>query len=921
MRWFGANPERKRHPRRCIGLLALLRFRDCGGETRRQRRPTWRAGLLAVTLFNGCSGEPSEEPARDSAQSAVVAGMAPPLTDGLTRQPGFSTQSAVNEGMAPDPSTVAYVGSQVCGQCHQKQHQAWLGSHHQRAMLPATGETVAGDFTGAKLLAPAGTVAGDFTDAKLPATAEAADRDASVDAIGDPAAGPLVPPPEAEDRDASVVAQAPEAHGVRMLAEFSQADGRFLIGVHGPDGDWGRFEVRYTFGVAPLQQYLLALPGGRLQASRPAWNTLEGRWFDLRAGETIDHRDALHWTAPAYNWNFMCADCHSTAVRKGYDPASQTYRSEFAEVSVGCEACHGPGAAHARWTQGAAQPRARPAQPSLGTEDAAGPNSATGGTASARTRPKLAALADQQAQINACAPCHSRRSQLAEGFTPQRSYFDHYSPALLEEGLYHADGQILDEVYVYGSFLQSRMHEAGVTCGHCHEPHSAQLRTLGNALCTGCHNEAGRPDFPTLPLGRYDHPDHHLHAEDSAGSQCVNCHMPATTYMLVDDRRDHSFRKPRPDLNSSTGAPDACTRCHEDRDAHWAALTLATAFGGKDAAQPSRNQDAEQPRLQAQLVFATAASDQALQKALSGAQPHFGPVFAAARATLPTAETSLANIATNAQQPAMVRATALSLMAAYDRGISSLALRQGLRDAHPLVRIGALRGAARWDPMRRWREANRLLRDEFLAVRTEAAPLLAPALGHLTGAARNRLQTGIGEYLEVQAYNADRPEAHTNIGAIHLAVGAPDRAQAAFRKALALEPNWVPALVNLADLHRAAGRDAQAGPLLLQAHQIAPDAPAVLLARSLWLVRQHRQGEALPLLAEAARLAPTQTRYIFTYAIALHSAGQPGKALDLLDATLEQRPSDRQLLQTALSIAHEANLKRKALEYQRRLAG
>ena len=568
------------------------------------------------------------------------------------------------------------------------------------------------------LPATAATVVGGFTGATLPASGEAADVDAPASA------------------------QAPEAHGEQMLAEFSQADGQFLIGIDGPDGAWGQFEVRYTFGVAPLQQYLLALPGGRLQASRPAWSTLEGRWFDLRAGEIIDHADGLHWTAPAYNWNFMCADCHSTAVRKGYDAASQTYRTEFAEVSVGCEACHGPGAAHAQWPRGTVQQGAQPVPPTFRMEGAAGPSKATGRTAPPRTRPKLAALADQQGQVNACAPCHSRRSQLAEGFAPQRSYFDHYSPALLQEGLYHADGQMLDEVYVYGSFLQSRMHEAGVTCGHCHEPHSAQLRTLGNALCTGCHNEAGRADFPTLPLGRYDHPDHHLHAQESAGSQCVNCHMPATTYMLIDGRRDHSFRKPRPDLNASTGAPDACTGCHKDRDAQWAALALAAALPSKDPDKPR-------------------------------AQPHFGPVFAAARASLPTAETPLANIVTDARQPAMVRATALSLMAAYDRGISSLALQQGLRDAHPLVRIGALRGAARWDPMRRWREANRLLGDEFLAVRTEAAPLLAPALGRLTGAARNRLQTGIAEYLEVQAHNADRPEAHTNIGAIHSGCGRP----------------------------------------------------------------------------------------------------------------------------------------------------
>ena len=207
----------------------------------------------------------------------------------------------------------------------------------------------------------------------------------------------------------------------------------------------------------------------------------------------------------------MCADCHSTAVVKGYDRATRSYRTTFTEVSVGCEACHGPGSVHVE---------------------------------SAGERPPVGFPDSRQGEINACAPCHSRRAQLAEGFQPHRPFLDHYSPALLDDGLYFADGQIRDEVYVYGSFLQSRMHAAGVTCSDCHEPHSAGLRAEGNALCVACHNPIGREDFPTLPLGEFDHPDHHLHEPGTAGSRCVDCHMPARTYMVVDDRRDHGFRIP-----------------------------------------------------------------------------------------------------------------------------------------------------------------------------------------------------------------------------------------------------------------------------------------------------------------------------------------------------------------------------------------
>ena len=674
------------------------------------------------------------------------------------------------------------------------------------------------------------------------------------------------------------------------LTEFSQADGRYLIRTEGPDGRMASHQVRYAFGVAPLQQYLLPLPGGRLQAFGLAWDAAQGRWFDLHPGEGADPEDPLHWTGQGLNWNFMCADCHSTAVVKGYDAENRSYDTIFAEVSVGCEACHGPGSIHAAGGRATGQGFAL----GQGAGQVTGP-AWTAWDDSQTTRldiavvneggglwPELAALRAPAAQINACAPCHSRRSQLREGFAPHLAYLDYYMPALLEEGLYHADGQILDEVYVYGSFLQSRMHRAGVTCGHCHEPHSAQLRVAGDALCTSCHNEAGRPDFPSLSLGRYDHPQHHLHRAESPGARCVNCHMPARTYMLIDDRRDHSLRIPRPDLHESTSAPDACTGCHQGRNSAWAAEVLQAAF------VPPGND-------------------------------HFGPLFAAARGGLPQAEAPLAAIAQNVDLPPIVRGTALAMAAAYARGVTGLALEKGLNDPHPLVRIGALRGAVRWPLERRWRRAKHLLRDELLAVRSEAVPLLAPTLNGLPQQGRAALQKGIAEYLEVQEFNADRPEAHTNIGNLHVSLGETGPAEAAFKAALELNPNWVPALVNLADHYRATGRDAEAGELLQRAANLAADAPAVLLARAFWLVRQKRSKEALTLFAEAYRLAPGNPRYAYAQALALHSVGQSGQALQLLDDALAGRPDDAQLLEAAAGIAQELGVAARENPYLRRL--
>lgn len=771
-----------------------------GQRCRRHQSTAFRRGTIVLLWLRvlplalasflwGCGEVPPKDPSakatRPSAQEV----------------PGSRGELPASHPAAP----AKYVGSAACGGCHQAEYQAWLGSHHQRAMQAPKPGTVAGDFSGAVF-----------------------------------------------------------QQGDRMT-EFSQAEGRYLIRTEGPDGRMASHQVRYAFGVAPLQQYLLPLPGGRLQAFGLAWDTAQRRWFDLHPGEGADPDDPLHWTGLGLNWNFMCADCHSTAVVKSYDAEARSYETSFAEVSVSCEACHGPGSIHAS--------RYDTQNPRL---DAAVADD--GGD----SWPGLAALRVPAAQINACAPCHSRRSQLREGFAPDRSYFDHYMPALLDAGLYHADGQILDEVYVYGSFLQSPMHQAGVTCGHCHEPHSAQLRLQGDALCTNCHNEAGRPDFPTLPLGRYDDPKHHLHGRESPGARCVNCHMPARTYMVIDDRRDHSLRIPRPDLQESTSAPDACTGCHQDRNPAWAAEVLQAAFG------PPR-------------------------------KDHFGPVFATARDGLPQAEAPLAAIAQNADLPPIVRGTALALLSAYGRGVGSLALEKGLKDTEPLVRIGALRGAERWPPERRWRQARHLLRDELLAVRSEAAPLLAPALNGLPQQDRAALRKGIAEYLEVQEFNADRPEAHTNIGNLHVSLGEAGPAEAAFKTALELNPNWVPALVNLADHYRATGWDAEAGELLQRAANLAADAPEVLLARAFWLVRQKRSKEALPLFAEAYRLAPGNPRYAYAQALALHSIGQSEQALQLLDDALAGRPDNAQLLEAAAGIAKELGAATDENPYLRRL--
>jgi predicted CXXCH cytochrome family protein len=259
----------------------------------------------------------------------------------------------------------------------------------------------------------------------------------------------------------------------------------------------------------------------------------------------------------------MCADCHSTDVRKNYDAATDTFKTTWTEIAVGCEACHGPGSAHVAWAQSKAD------EPGKGLTVALDERRGAHWTIEPASGNALRSPDRRSdAEIEVCAPCHARRAQIAEGWRAGKRFLDHYSPALLEASLYYADGQQRDEVYIWGSFLQSKMHRRGVTCGDCHEPHGAKLRIEGNALCGQCHLAT-----------KYETASHHHHATGSAGAQCANCHMPATSYMLIDPRRDHSLRVPRPDLSVSLGTPNACNGCHRDKSSQWAAEATKNWLG------------------------------------------------------------------------------------------------------------------------------------------------------------------------------------------------------------------------------------------------------------------------------------------------------------------------------------------------------
>ena len=362
-----------------------------------------------------------------------------------------------------------------------------------------------------------------------------------------------------------------------VTSRFFRKDGRFFVETDGPDGKLAAFEVKYTFGVDPLQQYLIVFPDGRLQALSIAWDSRPKdkggqRWFHLYPNEEIRHDDVLHWTKLNQNWNFMCAECHSTGVRKNYDATSDRFATTWAEIEIGCEACHGQGSRHVSWARERQRwwPFGKTEDPDKGLlvrfderRERVWPiDPKTGSAMHAFTPPAL------RKEVETCGLCHARRSTLSEDWVPGRWLSDTHRVAPLSRGLYHADGQMLDEVYNYGSFKQSKMFAAGVTCSDCHEPHGAALRLPGDGVCLQCH----APD-------KFASATHHRHEGVDPPLACADCHMPARTYMVIDRRHDHSFRIPRPDLSARLGTPNACTDCHTDKSADWAAAAVERWHG------------------------------------------------------------------------------------------------------------------------------------------------------------------------------------------------------------------------------------------------------------------------------------------------------------------------------------------------------
>lgn len=643
-----------------------------------------------------------------------------------------------------------YVGSEACGACHESAYTDWSTSHHALAMQPATKETVLAAF--------------DHT-------------------VGDT---------DLVTTETDFVARLPDSSGKRDT-----------------------FKITHTFGVAPLQQYLADIGQGKKQVLRATWDTRKSeaggqRWYQQFPNEVVPPDDVLHWTRISQNWNSMCADCHSTGFVKNYDVETDTFSSQWQEISVGCEACHGPGSAHVT----------NPAMVLSGNN----------------------ALAESGQQPEVCAPCHARRAQLAEGYQPGMALMDFYLPELLNPPLYHPDGQIDDEVYVYGSFKSSKMHQAGVVCGDCHNPHRATVHVEGDALCAQCHSPAGNPRFPQLKKLDYASTAHHQHAANSEGARCVNCHMGGKVYMGNDLRHDHSFRVPA--LSMDPDIPITCENCHTNQSRDWFADHL-----------PPRSD-------------------------------HFSTAFITGE------EKALIDLIDDKSNNTIVRATALSRLSTSTlAGAARVTLAASRSDAE-LLRHTSLANAPLLDDLRRVGLIQRLLTDPIRAVRIEAAS----AALDLTAEERTQLgedfDSALAEYTATLRLSAETAEAQTSLARLHSTMGDLAAAQSALERALEINHSFVPALINLADLYRVTGRDAQAEPFLMRATEISLPIPSADQAYALWLVRQGRSRDALVYLRRAHAQAPEDPQTAYLLAIGLNGVGDTIAALELLSGLSGSRAYD-----------------------------
>ncbi len=658
-----------------------------------------------------------------------------------------------------------YGGSESCRDCHSKAFDLWSRSHHALAERPVRPEVDRAAFD----------------------------------------------PPRS-------FSHGTQTSSVRLI------DGRHLVETAGYGGRREEYAALRAIGEAPLRQFLVAGPRGRLQTLEASFDPLRGEWFDVFGSEDRQSGEWGHWTGRGMTWNSMCASCHNTRFRKNYDEDSDSYATRQAEMGVGCEACHGPMRAHAEWQRGLTRP--------------------------GRKDPTLRPL-DRDRMFDACGTCHARRMELTGDFEPGDSFFDHHSLTIVDASeVFYADGQVREEDYEWAPFLSSRMHAAGVRCIDCHDAHSGKPVLEGNALCMRCHG-GGYPRSPVI-----DPAKHSGHSLDGAGGLCVNCHMPLTTYMQRHPRRDHGFTIPDPLLTKERGIPNACNRCHSDKDADWAIAAVESRYGPRmDRSSRSRTR----------AVASARAGDDAgrdgLLALLAGPETPFWKAVAAG----------------------------LLIGWAGERPVQE-ALRELSAHPDPLVRENA---AASMSPLAEGDDPlvhgtlHKLLDDPARNVRIRTAWVL-----------RGRVDpaSDVGKELErFLAHNSDQPTGQVQRGAYHLARGDGERALAFYRKAAEWDPRSAALRGEIAVVLSQLGRTEESLREAEEAVRLEPNEAEHHFRLGLAWNEAGDAAKTVASLEEAVRLDKSHARAWYNLALGRQAAGRSEEALEALSMAEGAAPRDARI--------------------------
>jgi predicted CXXCH cytochrome family protein len=687
----------------------------------------------------------------------------------------------------------AYAGSSSCRACHAQAYESWSASHHGLAERPTKPEL---------------------------------DR-------------PAFDPPRSFQHGS----QSSEVRAAGDAFEIISADLTTQKNPH---------RAERVIGVDPLRQFLVAAAGGRLQAMEAAYDPRKNDWFNVYGNEDRQPGEWGHWTGRGMTWNAMCAACHNTRLRKNYDEPSDSYHTTMAEMSVSCEACHGPMKPHVQWEQQYA---------GTGKKD-----------------PGIRKLSRDQ-MLDTCGSCHARRGELTRDFAPGDSFFDHYMLNIVDgSDVFYANGLVRDEDYEFSAFLGSKMHAAGVRCVDCHDPHSGKTLATGNALCMRCH--AGT--FPKAPL--IDPIAHSFHKADSAGSQCINCHMPQTTYMQRHGRHDHGFTVPDPLLTKTLAIPNACNLCHTDKDADWA-LSAATQWYGAKLARPAR--------ARAETIAAARRGDDATRTPLlsllkDAVQPPYWKAVAAGLlerwAADPAVNESLRQ-QLSANEP-LLRATAVRALSPLAQGSLTMqdSLRRMLIDPVREVRIAAAHATmSTLDPQ----SANGREFQQFLDLQADQPTGQLQQAQYLIG--RNEGDRAIVHLRKAVEWDARSPAIRREVAIAYSTLGHPREAAAQFEEACRLDPNHADDHYLLGLAYSELDQPEKTLSALERAVQLDPRHARAWY--NLGLVRRNlgQTNEALDALRRAESADPTDPDYPYARATLLAQLGKIDEARGAAERSLAIR--------------------------------